>query len=250
MMNGTPHLTSTATCTNTNLQSLPHTVVSSADEDDLALKLQRLTTGPYARVEYEHDGWWISNPTISENPQLSLYYIPNHILCQMSDMPLLMEVFKKNSNYPPQQDPESIQCIAKHTIKLIDNAMSLRNAAKKISWLERNKYPTHKPRKYWPPSFFIHDPVPKPDITCMQCRKQPFSSQNVAPFNINKAAWRVFHISEREVQYRVRTPWPTDSDQFFLCPNCGNTDEADSDTCYPYTIMWIVEDKPMYQPHS
>ena len=128
--------------------------------------------------------------------------------------------------------------------------MRMRNVAKKVTWLERNKYPPHKPRKYWPPTFYIHDPVAKQDVICMQCRSQPCRNGSNDTPNINKVTWRVFHISEQEVTLRNNKPWPTDSDQCFLCPNCSGTAEADSDLCYPYTVMWIVENKDSYQPHS
>ena len=152
--------------------SPPRILINSELNNEMMQNIEHLTMGPYARAEYREAGWIVTNPAITSHPRQELF-IPNQVLCEMTNTPLLMEVFSHNPQSKEHDNPQTAEA-AKKTINQLDTAMRMRNAAKKVTWLERNKYPPHKPRKYWPPTFYIHDPVAKQDVICMQCRSRPF----------------------------------------------------------------------------
>ena len=71
----------------------PRTTVQSKHDPTLLHSLETLTAGPFARVEYKEAGWLITNPAVTDHPGQELH-VPNQVLCDMTNSPLLMEVFK------------------------------------------------------------------------------------------------------------------------------------------------------------
>ena len=197
------------------------------------------------------DAWCIINPEL----QLDRIYVPRRILSQMKANDGTGDMFD-----PCQQLTESqiaaalskddtdrdIRTHVANFIRDIDQKARVVHAAEKILWLESHPHPLNKPRMYFPLFYHVHNRVKSSDVSCMECMAKPTPCST----SIRKAVWQVLHISDPRVLYRAKTPDPTASDQFFLCPACNNSHQlADEVSDLSFTAMWIVESKEWHQPH-
>ncbi len=133
---------------------------------------------------------------------------------------------------------------AQSIVNQMDNFARLSHCAKKMAWLEDNPLPADRSRFHYPPWFHKFARVKAEQVICMKCNGTP--AQLASPY---KPAWSVRHISE--VTITLRSPPPSDHEQFFICPNCSSTHVHDDEIYIPGLCpMWVISEQKYYQPHS
>ena len=161
-----------------------------------------------------------------------VFYVERDVLVSMIWGPTPAETFTSYARIKPHEiaDAQNKKLVTANVIhiryQVIQAVMAIEEGARmallanKLTWLEENPYPENRVRKYFPIWYYESTKVEACDGICMECHAIPDKVNNML-----KPVWRVWHISNESAvnTASLRTPPPSENDQFFKCPTCAGT---------------------------